>query len=59
MHSEAIETVDKFLSDALVNNLSEVQIIHGTGGGVLAKLVTDYLKRHPKRYRRSTVCLEI
>jgi len=45
---EAIDTVDKFLSDALVNGLSEVQIIHGTGGGVLAKLVTDYLKHHPK-----------
>ena len=45
---EAIDTVDKFLSDALVNGLSEVQIIHGTGGGVLSKLVTDYLKRHPK-----------
>lgn len=45
---EALETVDKFLSDALVNNLSEVQIIHGTGGGVLSNLVTDYLKRHPK-----------
>ena len=45
---EAIDTVDKFLSDALVNGLNEVQIIHGTGGGVLAKLVTDYLKQHPK-----------
>ncbi|MGC9351248.1 MAG: endonuclease MutS2 [Sulfurovum sp.] len=45
---EAIETVDKFLSDAMVNNLNEVQIIHGTGGGVLAKLVTEYLKKHPK-----------
>ena len=45
---EAIDTVDKFLSDALVNGLSEVQIIHGTGGGVLSKLVTEYLKRHPK-----------
>ena len=45
---EAIDTVDKFLSDALVNGLTEVQIIHGTGGGVLAKLVTDYLKKHPK-----------
>jgi len=45
---EALETVDKFLSDALVNNLNEVQIIHGTGGGVLAKLVSDYLKNHPK-----------
>jgi DNA mismatch repair protein MutS2 len=45
---EAIEKVDKFLSDALVNNLSEVQIIHGTGGGILAKLVTEYLKQYPK-----------
>jgi DNA mismatch repair protein MutS2 len=45
---EAIDRVDKFLSDALVNNLSEVQIIHGTGGGVLAKLVSEYLKKHPK-----------
>ena len=45
---EAIETVDKFLSDALVNGLSEVQIIHGTGGGILAKLVTEYLREHPK-----------
>ncbi|MBN2249365.1 MAG: Smr/MutS family protein, partial [Campylobacterales bacterium] len=45
---EALEAVDKFLSDAMVNNLGEVQIIHGTGGGVLAKLVTEYLKKHPK-----------
>ena len=45
---EAIDTVDKFLSDALVNNLNEVQIIHGTGGGVLSKLVSNYLKTHPK-----------
>jgi len=45
---EALDTVDKFLSDALVNNLNEVQIIHGTGGGVLSKLVSEYLKKHPK-----------
>ena len=45
---EALDTVDKFLSDALVNGLSEVQIIHGTGGGVLSKLVSEYLKKHPK-----------
>ncbi len=48
---EAIDTVDKFLSDALVNGLSEVQIIHGTGGGVLSKLVGDYLKHHPKIHK--------
>ncbi len=45
---EAIETVDKFLSDALLNGLHEVQIVHGTGGGVLSKLITEYLQRHPK-----------
>jgi len=45
---EAMEKVDKFLSDALVNGLNEVEIIHGTGGGILAKLVTEYLQNHPK-----------
>jgi DNA mismatch repair protein MutS2 len=48
---EAIDTVDKFLSDALVNGLSEVQIIHATGGGVHSKLVSDYLKHHPKIHK--------
>ncbi len=45
---EAIDRVDKFLSDALVNGLDEVQIIHGTGGGILSRLVTEYLQSHPK-----------
>jgi len=45
---EAIERVDKFLSDALVNGLNEVEIIHGTGSGILARLVTEYLQDHPK-----------
>jgi DNA mismatch repair protein MutS2 len=45
---EAIEAVDLFLSDALVSGLNEVEIIHGTGTGVLAKLITDYLREHPK-----------
>ncbi len=45
---EAIEKLDKFLSDALVNGLNEVEIIHGTGSGILAKLVTEYLQEHPK-----------
>ena len=42
------DRLDKFLSDALVNGFSEVEIIHGTGSGVLAKVVTEYLKKHPK-----------
>ena len=45
---EAIERLDKFISDAMLNGLNEVEVIHGTGGGVLAKLVTQYLKEHPK-----------
>lgn len=45
---EAIEKLDKFLSDALVNGFSEVEIIHGTGTGVLKKVIIDYLKVYPK-----------
>ncbi len=45
---ETIEMVDKFISDALINNLSEIEIIHGTGGGVLSKLISEYLKSHPR-----------
>lgn len=45
---EAIDKLDRFLSDALVNGFSEVEIIHGTGTGVLKKVVIDYLKHYPK-----------
>jgi DNA mismatch repair protein MutS2 len=45
---EALEKLDIFLSDALVNGFSEVEIIHGTGTGVLKKVIIDYLKSYPK-----------
>ncbi len=45
---EAEEALDRFISDALVAGLNEVEVVHGTGGGVLAKLVDEYLSRHPK-----------
>lgn len=45
---EAIDKLDLFLSDALVAGFSEVEIIHGTGSGVLKKVVIDYLKSYPK-----------
>ena len=45
---EAIEKLDAFLSDALVSGFSEVEIIHGTGTGVLKKVIIDYLKTYPK-----------
>ncbi len=45
---EAIDKLDVFLSDALVAGFSEVEIIHGTGSGVLKKVIIDYLKSYPK-----------
>ncbi len=45
---EAIDKLDRFLSDALVNGFSEVEIIHGTGTGVLKKVIINYLKSYPK-----------
>ena len=45
---EAIEETQKFISDALIHGFSEIEIIHGTGSGVLAKVITDLLKNHPR-----------
>ena len=45
---EAIDKLDLFLSDALVAGFSEVEIIHGTGTGVLKKVIIEYLKSYPK-----------
>ena len=45
---EAIDKLDRFLSDALVSGFSSVEIIHGTGTGVLKKVIIDYLKVYPK-----------
>jgi len=45
---EAIEKVDKFISDALISGFDEVLIYHGIGTGRLAKAVREFLKNHPK-----------
>jgi len=45
---EAIEILDKFLSDALLDGWDEVIVYHGIGTGKLAYAVKEYLKRHPK-----------
>lgn len=45
---EAMDKLDKFISDALLNGFNEVEIIHGTGGGILSRLTNEYLKIHPK-----------
>ena len=45
---EALEELDHFLSNALLQGWDEVYIIHGIGGGILAKAVVEFLKLHPR-----------
>ena len=45
---EALENLDKFLSDALLSGFEEVLVYHGIGTGKLAFAVKEYLKQHPK-----------
>ncbi len=44
---EAIEKLDKFLSDALISGFDEVLIYHGIGTGKLSYAVVEFLKTHP------------
>ena len=44
---EAIEKLDKFLSDALLAGFDEVLVYHGIGTGKLAHAVRTFLKEHP------------
>ena len=44
---EAMDAVDKFLDDAALSSLSEVQIIHGKGTGTLRAGIKTHLRGHP------------
>ena len=44
---EAIDKLDKFISDALLNGFDEVLVYHGIGTGKLAYAVKTFLKSHP------------
>jgi DNA mismatch repair protein MutS2 len=44
---EALENLDKFLSDALLSGFEEVLVYHGIGTGKLAFAVKEYLKKNP------------
>ena len=45
---EAIEKLDKFISDCLISGFDEVLVYHGIGTGKLSKIVKDFLLKHPK-----------
>jgi len=40
---EAIEKLDKFISDALLSGFDEIIVYHGIGLGILSKLVKEFL----------------
>ena len=44
---EAIERLDKYLSDVLLTGYDEVLVYHGVGSGKLAYAVKEFLKTHP------------
>lgn len=45
---EALELLDKYISDCLVAGFEEVVVYHGIGGGVLSRVVREFLSAHPK-----------
>ena len=45
-YEEAMEALDAFIDQALLNNLAQVDIIHGIGTGVIREGVTKYLQRN-------------
>ncbi|MGB6328829.1 MAG: endonuclease MutS2 [Halarcobacter sp.] len=45
---EAIENLDKFLSDALIAGFDELLVYHGIGTGKLSYAVKKFLDSHPK-----------
>ncbi len=45
---EALENLDKFISDSLIAGFDEVLVYHGIGTGKLAAATKKYLDKHPK-----------
>ncbi len=46
--AEAIPELERFLDGAILQNLSEVRIVHGVGTGKLRGAVQDFLRKHKR-----------
>lgn len=44
---EALQAITYFIDDAILLNVDQVRILHGTGAGILRQLIRDYLKTVP------------
>ena len=45
--NEALESVTRFIDDALMVGVNEVKILHGKGNGILKEEIRKYLKTIP------------
>lgn len=45
-YEEAMLELDEFIDQALLNNMAQVDIVHGIGTGVIREAVTKYLRRN-------------
>jgi DNA mismatch repair protein MutS2 len=42
----ALPDLDRFLDDALLHGIREVEVVHGAGEGILRRAVREFLARH-------------
>ncbi|PLX88960.1 MAG: endonuclease MutS2 [Desulfuromonas sp.] len=43
---DALSNLERFIDDALLGNLAQVEIVHGSGEGILRRTVREYLAGH-------------
>lgn len=46
---EALENLEQFISDAIIEGFEEILVYHGIGSGKLANAVKSFLKTYPKK----------
>ncbi len=48
---EALKETDKFIDNAVLSGLYTLEILHGTGQGILQKVIHDFLSKDPRVLR--------